>query len=377
MNCNDQLRNAAEARARVGVPITRPWHAPSPIEQYARMLRVATRPVFDLAEAVPRVEPLLGTAAMCDWTSYPDSRGMLELRERIAERENAKYGLRLTADHIVITNGATEAISLLIYACVPPGQGVRVRAPSVFLYRDAIENNGAVAIRLDDRGFAGRAPLWLVNNPSNPDGSVLSAAAVHDLIEQARGDGALLALDQIYDELLYGVARPREDQRAIDDGVLAKVNSVSKSFGAPGIRIGWIACHPDLAQMLSGVAERQRISVSAPSQCEAARLVRLPLDPLTSAIAARRQITCDWLASERVFEGAEPKAGLFCWLALRDHRVSAGEFCDRAFREEGVWLLPGSSFWEGSERHVRLSFGSRSEIVREGLARLARLARRA
>lgn len=332
------------------------------------------KPTFDLAEAIPRIGARVRSAGAVSYAQYPDSRGMIELRQRIASRENEKYGLRLSADNIVVTNGATEAIALLVHAFTDTDDQVVVQSPAIFLYRDIIENHGAQAVPLGES--ADKPKLRILHNPSNPEGRLLDAGELRTQSEQARLSGALLVIDQVYDELLYGVSRPAEDQDAIDAGHLVKVNSVSKGLGAPGLRIGWIACRSDIAAMLSGLGERLRLAVSILTQVEALALLESPIDELAPSLSRRLHLVTTWLQSTPLFEAIEPQGGVFCWLRLRHPFMSASDLCRRALEEEGVWLLPGQMFWGGADHHLRLSFGVEQETLAEGLRRLTRVCRR-
>lgn len=366
-------RPAAATDWRAHIAATIPWHQPSTLEQQARLTRDSGRPMFDLAEAIPRQAQRKGSLIPGDFTDYPDSRGISDLRALIAARENAKYGLSLTAEHIVITNGATEAISILVQAFTRPGDGVRVRSPGIFLYRDIIENHGARTLHFADRSFRGRTPLHIIHNPANPTGALLGSSAITLAMQRADAASSLLVLDQVYDELLYEGLRPHEDQGALEAGRLVKVNSVSKAFGAPGLRVGWIVANPGLALLLSGVAERLRISVSLASQLAAKDLLTQPLDPLVATMASRRQLVIDWLKTSTMFETTAPAAGLCYWLTIKHSALGATELCRRAFDEQGIRLMPGPSFWGGTDREIRMSFGSTPQVLTEGLSRLGRV----
>jgi Aminotransferase class I and II len=124
--------------------LVRPWHCLSEMKQHSRDIKLLGRKVCDLAEAVPQGISLPVTRSRGDFGAYPDAQGASELRQRIAERENAKYGLHLTAHNIVVTNGAAEALFLVVHAFVKPGDTVLVQVPSIYLYRDIIENHGGL-----------------------------------------------------------------------------------------------------------------------------------------------------------------------------------------------------------------------------------------
>ncbi|MFE1173262.1 pyridoxal phosphate-dependent aminotransferase [Streptomyces sp. NPDC058773] len=353
----------------------RPWHDLSLIERQARAAQQGTRPTWDLSEALLRGLPTSTGRVEFRAESYPDPQGQRDLRRRIAARENEKYGLSLTEDHIVVTHGATEALFLLAHTFLDPGDRVAVQAPSFLFYREILENLGAGLVPLHAASDGARpARMRLLHSPSNPDGLVLAEGALSLHAEAARADGALLVLDQVYDELIVGGTRPQEEQALLDSGLVAKVNSVSKAFGCPGVRIGWISTSPALAEVLTGVAERLRMGPSLVAQHAAAGLLEHPVDGNLPLLAERRALAVEALPALGLFEAAAPPpGGLFLWLKLADPDVSAQQFCDRALAEAGVRLMPGLGFWEGTDDRVRLSFGATPDYLRTALDRLGRL----
>lgn len=351
---------------------SRPWRQPSDIEEGARAARLTDRCLLDLAEALPReiARPRMSKAVDCG--EYPDSRGLSELRRGIAARENAKYGLDIDEDHVVVTNGATEALSLLVYAFAQPGTAIEVLAPAIFLYRDIIENHGCRLVPLVHASEVG-CKLCFIHSPSNPGGFIHPPEDIRLRLARAEANGGVVVLDQVYDELRHGQARTPESRADLDRGHLVKVNSMSKSFGAPGLRIGWIVCRPDLAEILSGLAERLRIGLSLPSQIAASELLAMTLDALSPEIMARRSLVDAWLEEHDVFDPGPTPAGLCHWLRVRDPELSATELCQRALHEEGVWIVPGPVFWGGDDHHVRLCFGAPPKVLEAGLRGLSRV----
>lgn len=353
----------------------RPWHDLSLIERQARAAQHDARPTWDLSEALLRGLPSSAGQVTFRAESYPDPQGERELRRRIAARENAKYGLSLTEDHIVVTHGATEALFLLAHTFLDPGDRVAVQAPSFLFYREILENLGAGLVPLNAEPDSARTTrMRLLHSPSNPDGRVLADGALSFHAEAAAADGALLVVDQVYDELIVGGTRPHEDQSLLDSGHLVKVNSVSKAFGCPGVRIGWIATAPAVAEVLTGVAERLRMGPSLVAQQAAAGLLAQPVDGNLTLLAERRAIALEALSTLDLFETAPPPAGgLFLWLKLAGPNAGAQQFCDRALAETGVRLMPGPGFWQGTDDRVRLSFGAAPEYLDAAFDRLRRL----
>jgi aspartate/methionine/tyrosine aminotransferase len=353
----------------------RPWHELSLIERQSRAAQQAGRRTWDLSEALLRGLASSTGRVEFDAEDYPDPQGQREIRRRIAARENAKYGLSVTEDHIVMTHGATEALLLLAHTFLDAGDRVAVQAPSFAFYQEILENQGAHLVPLGAESDSTRpVRMRLLHSPSNPTGLVLSEEVLTAQAEAAAAEGSLLVVDQVYDELIVEGRRARESQALLDRGHLAKVNSVSKAFGCPGVRMGWITTAPELAELLTGVAERLRMGPSLVAQRVTEALLSLPLDGNVPLLAERQAVALKALATLDLFEPAvAPAGGLFLWLKLADPDASAEQLCDRALTECGVRMMPGTGFWQGTNDRVRVSIGGPPEHIDAAFDRLRQL----
>ena len=195
------------------------------------------------------------------------------------------------------------------------------------------------------------------------------------VIEWAEENGRFVLIDQVYDELIYDTVRVEEQALDMGSGGVIKVNSLSKCLGLPGVRLGWIVARPDIIRALVGLAERLRAGVSFLIQSVAIDLLSSPVDLLIGPLARRRRMVAEWLEGpvSSWLRGRVPAGGVAYWLELQDPWMSARRLCQEALERKGVWIMPGTAFWCGDDRHLRLSFGSEEHELMAGLRQMENL----
>lgn len=284
--------------------ITNPALATSMLEQRLEYARGVLGTYLDYCENVPKwpagaapdltVEPLVGAK------SYPPTRGCIELIEAVRQRERRRYGVDLASNQVLITNGALNALGL-VFEIVREQAGVVVyHSPMFRSIAGALRMAGlqAVPFSVEDRMFCPPVDLQpgtpvrliYVNVPNNPTGATLSPAGMSRLVNYAREAGAKVVFDLVYDDFVARQSDPIHPTLLdVPWKDLFVVNSVSKNYGAPDLRIGWLASSPDNIARMAGVLEDRCIAVSLPSQRAAAKLLGSNNAPLRDAVRRGRQ----------------------------------------------------------------------------------------
>lgn len=160
------------------------------------------------------------------------------------------------------------------------------------------------------------------------------------------------------------------------------VSCMSKSFGLPGIRVGWITCRdPDLMETFLAAKEQIGISGSLVDEaiaCAALRRKGPLLAAITERVDANRAVLKAWIDERRDLEWVEPRAGVTCFARIRDATgVRMGDFYRVLLRELRTWVGPGH--WFGyDDRYMRIGFGwPRRERLVAGLEAISEALRRA
>ncbi len=192
----------------------------------------------------------------------------------------------------------------------------------------------AAALRPDTR-------LVSVCVPHNPTGRTMDLGDLVALVE--RHPTARLLVDETYRELAYDAPAPQAATRS--ERVIA-VSSLSKAYGLPGLRIGWIACR-DRALTERFLAAREQILIAGSllDETMAARVLArrdAVLPGILDAVRRRRAIVADWFAAQEHFEWHPPEAGVVCFPRLRPERGADPDvFYDALLQRHGTYVGPG------------------------------------
>lgn len=319
---------------------------------------------------------------------YPQSNGTIELRERVA----AMYP-GATADHVEVTNGGSEANFVTMWHLVQPGDEVVSMVPNYGQTLGLAEAFGGTLkpwpLQLSADGkrwhtdieelrrlVTDRTRLIILCNPNNPTGARIPAADLDGICEVAARVGAWVLSDEIYRGAeLDGVETPsvwgRYERVIVTSGL-------SKAYGLPGLRIGWIVSSPQLVASTWGCHDYTTIGPGTLSD----RLARVALQPAMRAkILARTRrilltnlpVITGWLdAHAERFSYALPDAGAIVYMRYHD-AINSTELVNRLRVEKSVLIVPGDHF--GMDGYLRIGFGSETRYLRDGLDRLDHLLR--
>ena len=333
-------------------------------------------PTWALPE--PARKALAAFSGVC---GYGPTAGIPELRSALAAFHGA------TAEEVLVTAGSEEAIFSLLHAWTGPGDKVLMSDPGFVAYRSIATLAGAETItyaldatnrfrldadaliaKLDEPGLK----AVILNHPCNPTGGGADPESLRRVAAACEARGLLLISDEVYRDLALG--SPNPSLRDVSSyGVVT--SSVSKGWGAPGLRVGWMVGDPKWLAPARTVHAFAVTTAALPSQWAALALIEAS-DLVLASARSEVRVRWDALAAalkEHLGLAATPPDGAFYhWmpLPLHAHGDPMG-FCLRLRDEGRVVLVPGLVFGEGGRRFARLSFAASPEQLREGVKRLA------
>lgn len=313
---------------------------------------------------------------------YSEARGTIELRQMIADLYS-----NTGPEHVLVTTGAIEANFLLFNNLLVQGDEVIVVDPcyqqlvsvpkalgcEVKLWRLRPENEFRYDLNELRSLVSPRTRMIVINSPHNPTGSILTQDEMDQVYALAESVGAWVLSDEAYRWLTLPdqpvCAAPA---RELGDSGLS-VGTLSKPFGLPGLRIGWMVA-PEAA-VTSCWWFRDYISLSPGYLND--RLAQIVLAHRETLMGRTRQIATGNLAMveqwirerEGLVDWVRPRGGLLGMLNYQMNIPSA-ELADGLAKDASVMLAPGSAF--GHEYHLRIGFGANPERFREGLDVAAR-----
>ena len=321
-----------------------------------------SRTIADLLELEPDAQARLFDT----WCGYTESPGAPELRRAIA----ALYE-RIDPDEVVVTSCAEEGIFLLYHALLEPGDHAIVETPCYESALQLARTAGAGVSRWHRRYADGWAHdldalegllrpstrLMYVNQPHNPTGTLMDRATFARVAELSAERRLVLFSDEVYRELEHDPADRLPAACDLDERAVS-LGSISKSYGLPGLRLGWLVTRDAaLRESFMRVKDYTTICSSAPSEVLTALALRNRdvLLERNRAIVQRNlpRLEAFFDAHPETFEWIRPIAGPIGFPRVRGVG-DVDRFC-RRLAAAGVLLLPGSVYDEPG--HVRVGFG--------------------
>jgi aspartate/methionine/tyrosine aminotransferase len=308
---------------------------------------------------------------------YNQSNGTDELRATIA----AHYP-GATLDHVEVTNGGSEANFVSIYSMLEPGDEVVILLPNYQQIWGLTRSFGMavkeVSLR-EDRAWAPdlaemeaavspRTKMIVVCNPNNPTGAILTGAEMDAIVRMAARSGAWILCDEIYQGSERSGQMTPTFWGKYDRVIIT--NGLSKAYGLPGLRIGWIVAPKDLIAKMWSYHDYTTIAPGTLSDC----LAQVALSPEgRNRCLERTRNICrknfplfeTWMNSQgALFRMVEPKAGAIACVRY-DLEVNSIKLMERLLHEKSVLVVPGDHF--GMDHYLRIGYGPQPEYLQQGL----------
>ncbi len=381
----------------------------------------ATKAMAEKAKGVPGVinlafgEPAFGPPSSSkqaieemdlNWSAFLDAskryesnRGMPELRAAIANYYARRYDLHVDPEtEVLITHGGVEAISLAALVTTDPGEHVLITDPSYMLYSRALQTLGrrpqCVSRHITEHEYA-NAPDWkvegapkalIVNSPENPSGYVLSDADFAGLAAFAEKKNLWLIHDEVYDSMAFG--RPHKPARSVaalkDRSIL--INSFSKKYGVPGLRIGWMCAPAPVIDLAAKLHDYMYLGVNILSERIALRLISDEsadtwMDQTSDILGQRAARLVDTLTQDKGFVWKrKPLGSMFAFPDVTELATRLGDgnpegdgrtVADWLLETQKVATIPGFVYGPTSASCLRMILCCDDETFERGIAALA------
>jgi hypothetical protein len=327
-------------------------------------------------------EPAVHDALMRERLRYTQSNGTGRLRELIASQYPGA-----TPDNVQVTNGGAEANYITTWNLVEPGDEVVFMVPSYMqtwglvrafggLVREwpLVRPDGSNRWRMDvdalDRLVTPKTKLIVVCNPNNPTGARFDDADLDRVAAAATRHGSWILSDEVY----RGAERDGRETPTMwgrSDRVVI-TSGLSKAYGLPGLRVGWIVGPTKLVASLWSYHDYTTISPGALSDflaCHALGAQRSRILARTRGILnANFPVIEKWLRDHGgLFSFAPPDAGAIVYVQYH-HAINSTALVNQLRERKSVLIVPGDHF--GMDGYLRIGYGDETEYLREGLTRL-------
>jgi aspartate/methionine/tyrosine aminotransferase len=311
--------------------------------------------------------------------------GSPDLRNQIAEQYDG-----LESSHVIVTNGASEANFVIVASLVEPGDHVIVEHPNypslyevprslgceVSLSRLRPENGFRPDLTELEALITPNTKLISLTHPNNPTGSMISLQELETAIDLAESHDIHLLFDETYRELAFGDRLPGA---ATLSSKVVSISSMSKSYGLPGIRIGWLATK-DQAILDGALAIREQLSIANGAINE--EIALSVLRKKGEFILRARQHVSDnfatvssWMDSQDKLEWVPPEAGVVALPWIKPGVLSDPENAYHALVEQyKTFVIPGRCF-EMDNHFFRLGYGGTAGELARGLENIGKALR--
>jgi len=353
----------------------------------------AGEPDFDTPE---RIKEAAVAAMRQGHTKYTEVGGVPEVRAAVCAKFKRDHGLDYEPADVLVSCGAKHTLYNLAVAVLDPGDEVIIPSPFWVSYPEQVRLVGAVPVSvptLETTGFdldpeavrravTPRTKVIIVNSPNNPTGAVFSRPTLEAVARLAVEHGLLVVSDECYEPLTY-------DGRHLSIASLAPevkartlvVNTCSKAYAMTGWRVGYAAGPRDLIRAMTDVQSQVTSNPSSVAQYAAVEALTGPQDDVAKMAGEfdrRRRLIVEALNALPGVHCRMPKGAFYAFANVSglfgrrapDGRALSGSVDVAAFLLEHarVAVVPGVDF--GSDAHVRLSYATSADLIREGLTRM-------
>jgi aspartate/methionine/tyrosine aminotransferase len=318
---------------------------------------------------------------------YTETLGIPSLRMRIARHYAEKYGISIDPARVVVTTGSSAGFILAFLALFEPGDRVAVAVPGYPPYRHILTALGCEPVAIPTTQATRwaitpealiaahrRAPLKgvLVASPANPTGTMMTAAALRDLIDAAEAEGIRFVSDEIYHGLDYAFAA--ETAARLSENVVI-LNSMSKYFCMTGWRVGWMVVPEALVRSIDRLQGNLAISVPTLSQiaAEAAFDGHAEMEAVKHGYEENRRILVDGLPKAGLDQFLPVDGAFYLYADVSRFSSDSFEFAKRMLAETHVAVTPGVDFdpVDGS-RFIRFCYAGATVEMHEAVARIGK-----
>ncbi len=314
-------------------------------------------------------------------THYTSMNGIPGLRNAIAEHE-AKRGVQLDPENIVVTCGAEETLMALMLGLLDIGDEVILLTPCFVAYKEQCYFAGVVPVEVEanlgeyygldieriSEAITDKTKMIMINSPNNPSGCIINKPDMDRLVDLVKGKDIWLLTDECYSAIIYGQEHVSPlDYPEIQDQVLY-VNSVSKTFAMTGWRVGYASMPGEVVPYVSKSHLMLTSCAPAFSQHGAEAAFRNSVDHtamMSREFRKRRDVVVDALTKCPGADFPSPEGAFYVLPSIEKLKIPPLEFALGLLNKYGVAVTPGDAF--GIKNRVRIAYTIDIENVRRGM----------
>ena len=323
------------------------------------------------------------------YTCYTSNKGLAELRKDIVKFLKWRYDLEYDWDkEMLITVGVSEGMDLAFRAILNPGEKVLVHEPCFVAYAPLVKLAGGVPVPLvtkADEGFKVTpknlekayqkgVKAMVLNYPCNPTGTSYTRPELLGIAKFVKKHDLLVISDEVYDELTYDFEHtPLATLPGMKERVIY-LNGFSKAYAMTGFRLGWAAGPEKILAAMTKIHQYTLMCAPITSQMAAREAMRngmKDVQAMKREYNRRRNFIVASL-NELGMECHMPQGAFYAFPSIKGLGMSSMDLAKDLLEQEKVALVPGNAFGSHCSDHVRISYASSYDNLREAVARMKR-----
>jgi aspartate aminotransferase len=364
------------------------------LNETAALLREKGEPVIHLGGGEPKskapIDAIINCTALLNTgeVRYTAPDGIPALKKAVIRYTEEHYHKVVTADNVLVSGGAKQALMVLLHAILDPKEEVIFPAPYWVSYPEMVKLAGGVpvAVTAEDGSFfpsvkeitdavGSYTKAIILNSPNNPSGAMYSREFVAEIVELCEKKSIYLIMDDIYNRLVFeGKSAPLCYDFArtpLEQSKLVVINGVSKMYAMTGFRIGWAVANKELTNAMSNIQSQQTSGPAAPSQWAAVGAlngVQSSVEALRMTLENNCNVMLERLQAIPGVKVTKPDGTFYCFPDFSAYMKDSQKLANFLLQKVRVVAVPGKEF--GFEGHLRLSYCGTMKDITEGLERI-------
>jgi aminotransferase len=327
------------------------------------------------------------------YTTYTANAGMIELRKEISRYMDKRFNVSYDpANQIIVTVGASQALDLALRAILNPGEEVIVVEPCFVAYAPLVTMAGGNPVTVQalaendfklkpeqlEAAITPKTKALLICSPNNPTGTQLGKEDLEKIADIVKKHDLLVIADEIYAELSYD---EEFTSFAAIEGLIERtilINGFSKAFAMTGWRLGFVCAPKEISEAIYKIHQYGMMCASTMSQhagIEALKNGMPEVEEMRQSYRSRRNFIVNSF-NEIGLSCHNPGGAFYAFPSIKSTGLTSQDFAEKLLLEEKVAVVPGDVFGESGEGHIRCSYASSMEQLKEAITRMERFVKK-
>jgi aminotransferase len=319
-------------------------------------------------------------------TMYAPTRGVPELLELIQKKLSNINKINVNwKENIIVTNGASQAITLAFASIFNPGDEMIISSPNFVSYFYCASFFGITVIEIKRnadfspdiesirKAISSKTKAILINSPNNPTGHALSSKQLNELVDIIIENDLYLITDEVYENYIYdGI---KHISPASLNGMFNRtitVNAISKLFSATGFRLGYVIASKQITDLMEKFHQYTVAGTNHAAQYGFIEALKMGTDffkEIWESFDKRRVLVYNRL-KEIGFNIIKPRGAFYVMPSTEKFKLNGSEFSKRIMKEYAVAIVPGEIFGSFSNNMIRISYATEIEKIKEAMNRI-------